>query len=113
MINKLMEIPCINRVILCYLILLLGILAQNTDAYMNKTFGPTYIVASYIKYIESAGGRVAPIRYPFKQVMLKSSCYLRKHTLWELLAFGYLLFNSVEFPSSINGSLRHCGGTPV
>ena len=33
---------------------------------MEKTFGPTYIVASYIKYIESAGGRVVPIRYPSK-----------------------------------------------
>ena len=33
---------------------------------MEKTFGPTYIAASYIKYIESAGGRVVPIRYPSK-----------------------------------------------
>ena len=33
---------------------------------MKKTFGPTYIAASYIKYIESAGGRVVPIRYPSK-----------------------------------------------
>lgn len=51
---------------------LVGILAQNTDEYMNKTFGPTYIVASYIKYIESAGGRVVPIRYPLKH--MKTSC---------------------------------------
>ena len=43
-----------------------GILAQNTDGYIKKHFGPTYIVASYIKYIESAGGRVVPIRYPLK-----------------------------------------------
>ena len=35
---------------------------------MNKTFGPTYIAASYIKYIESAGGRVVPIKYPLKNV---------------------------------------------
>lgn len=40
---------------------IIGILAQNTDGYV-QTFGPTYIVASYIKYIESAGGRVVPIR---------------------------------------------------
>lgn len=33
---------------------------------MKETFGPTYIAASYIKYIESAGGRVVPIRYPSK-----------------------------------------------
>ena len=45
-----------------------GILAQNTGSFMNKTFGPTYIVASYVKYIESAGGRVVPIRYPLKQI---------------------------------------------
>ena len=43
-----------------------GILAQDTSGYMKKTFGPTYIAASYIKYIESAGGRVIPIRYPSK-----------------------------------------------
>lgn len=41
---------------------IIGILAQNTDGYLKKTFGPAYIVASYIKYIESAGGRVVPIR---------------------------------------------------
>ncbi|RMX57871.1 hypothetical protein pdam_00022834 [Pocillopora damicornis] len=40
---------------------IIGILAQNTDGYV-QTFGRTYIVASYIKYIESAGGRVVPIR---------------------------------------------------
>lgn len=41
---------------------IIGILAQDTSGYMKKTFGPTYIAASYIKYIESAGGRVVPIR---------------------------------------------------
>ena len=49
-------------------VLLSGILAQNTGSFMNKTFGPTYIAASYIKYIESAGGRVVPIKYPLKNV---------------------------------------------
>ena len=49
-------------------LLLSGILAQNTGLFMNKTFGPTYIAASYIKYIESAGGRVVPIKYPLKKV---------------------------------------------
>ena len=49
-------------------LLLSGILAQNTGSFMNKTFGPTYIAASYIKYIESAGGRVVPIKYPLKNV---------------------------------------------
>lgn len=41
---------------------IIGILAQDTFGYMKRTFGPTYIVASYVKYIESAGGRVVPIR---------------------------------------------------
>ncbi|CAH3137900.1 unnamed protein product [Pocillopora meandrina] len=41
----------------------LTILVQNTERNM-KTFGRTYISAGYIKYIESAGGRVVPIRYP-------------------------------------------------
>lgn len=51
---------------------IIGILAQNTDEYMNKTFGPTYIVASYIKYIESAGGRVVPIRNDLNEKQLKN-----------------------------------------
>ena len=51
-----------------------GILAQDSDGYVKEKFGPTYIVASYIKYIESAGGRVVPIRYP-----------LLWHTLFSLL----------------------------
>ena len=41
-----------------------GILAQDSHGYIKGKFGPTYIAASYIKYIESAGGRVVPIRYP-------------------------------------------------
>jgi len=54
---------------------IIGILAQNTDAYMKKTFGPTYIVASYIKYIESAGGRVAPIRNDLSEEQLEKLFY--------------------------------------
>ncbi|KAL9957118.1 hypothetical protein ACROYT_G038720 [Oculina patagonica] len=50
---------------------IIGILAQKTDGYMNKTFGPTYIVASYIKYIESAGGRVVPIRNDLSEEQLE------------------------------------------
>jgi len=38
---------------------------------MKKTFGPTYIAASYIKYIESAGGRVAPIRNDLSEEQLE------------------------------------------
>lgn len=41
---------------------IIGILAQTTRGHM-ETFGRTYIGASYVKYIESAGGRVVPIRY--------------------------------------------------
>ena len=52
-------------------LLLSGILAQNTGPFMNKTFGPTYIAASYIKFIESAGGRVVPIKYPLKNVKFR------------------------------------------
>mmetsp|Transcript_6683 Transcript_6683/g.15389 ORF Transcript_6683/g.15389 Transcript_6683/m.15389 type:complete len:312 (+) Transcript_6683:3-938(+) len=41
----------------------IGILTQDTDSSMSK-WGGTYLAASYVKYIESAGGRVVPI--PFK-----------------------------------------------
>ncbi|KAK3580712.1 hypothetical protein CHS0354_005716 [Potamilus streckersoni] len=37
----------------------IGVLAQETN---SSTFGDTYIIATYIKYIESAGAQVVPIR---------------------------------------------------
>ncbi|XP_016103443.1 gamma-glutamyl hydrolase-like [Sinocyclocheilus grahami] len=40
---------------------IIGILTQEVDDYMKK-FGETYIPSSYVKYIESGGARVVPIR---------------------------------------------------
>lgn len=40
---------------------ILGVLAQSTDP-DEKHLGDTYIPANYIKYIESAGARVVPVR---------------------------------------------------
>ncbi|KAL1269367.1 hypothetical protein QQF64_031656 [Cirrhinus molitorella] len=40
---------------------IIGILTQEVDDYMKK-FGKTYIPSSYVKYIESGGARVVPIR---------------------------------------------------
>ncbi|XP_073675688.1 gamma-glutamyl hydrolase [Garra rufa] len=40
---------------------IIGILTQEVDDYM-KPFGKTYIPSSYVKYIESGGARVLPIR---------------------------------------------------
>ncbi|XP_015267192.1 PREDICTED: gamma-glutamyl hydrolase [Gekko japonicus] len=40
---------------------ILGILAQETDKSFQK-HGSSYIAASYVKFIESAGARVVPIR---------------------------------------------------
>ncbi|XP_026100152.1 gamma-glutamyl hydrolase-like [Carassius auratus] len=40
---------------------IIGILTQEVDDYMRK-FGETYIPSSYVKYIESGGARVVPIR---------------------------------------------------
>lgn len=37
-----------------------GILSQESVESLKK-FGPTYIPASYVKFIESAGARVVPI----------------------------------------------------
>ncbi|CAI9550417.1 unnamed protein product [Staurois parvus] len=40
----------------------IGIVAQETHFENLKPFGQSYIAASYIKYLESAGARVIPIR---------------------------------------------------
>ena len=45
-----------------------GVLTQETDR--NVTiFGRQYVAASYVKFIESAGGRMVPILYPFANVI--------------------------------------------
>uniref|UniRef100_A0AAZ3QY94 folate gamma-glutamyl hydrolase n=1 Tax=Oncorhynchus tshawytscha TaxID=74940 RepID=A0AAZ3QY94_ONCTS len=40
---------------------IIGILTQEVEDDVMKPFGKTYIPASYVKYIESAGSRVVPI----------------------------------------------------
>nr|XP_060631370.1 gamma-glutamyl hydrolase [Anolis sagrei ordinatus] len=41
---------------------IVGILSQETDFKSFQKFGKTYIAASYVKFLESAGARVVPIR---------------------------------------------------
>nr|XP_028592688.1 gamma-glutamyl hydrolase [Podarcis muralis] len=41
---------------------IIGILAQETDFKSFQKYGSSYIGASYVKFIESAGARVVPIR---------------------------------------------------
>lgn len=41
---------------------IIGILTQEVDSEVMRKFGNTYIPSSYVKYIESAGARVVPIR---------------------------------------------------
>ncbi|XP_067268548.1 gamma-glutamyl hydrolase [Pseudorasbora parva] len=41
---------------------IIGILTQEVDNKAMKIFGKTYIPSSYVKYIESGGARVMPIR---------------------------------------------------
>ncbi|XP_067251590.1 gamma-glutamyl hydrolase [Chanodichthys erythropterus] len=41
---------------------IIGILTQEVDSEAMKIFGKTYIPSSYVKYIESGGARVVPIR---------------------------------------------------
>ncbi|CAH3027331.1 unnamed protein product [Porites evermanni] len=43
---------------------IIGVLTQETDGHVTK-FGTQYVAASYVKFIESAGGRMVPILYPF------------------------------------------------
>lgn len=40
----------------------IGILTQETHSPLNQ-FGPSYIAASYVKYLEAAGARVVPIHF--------------------------------------------------
>jgi len=49
--------------------LLIGVLTQETDR--NVTiFGNQLVAATYVKFIESAGGRMVPILYPLPGVLL-------------------------------------------
>uniref|UniRef100_H3BHD7 folate gamma-glutamyl hydrolase n=2 Tax=Latimeria chalumnae TaxID=7897 RepID=H3BHD7_LATCH len=41
---------------------IIGILTQETEDAVLKPFGKTYVAASYVKYLESAGCRVMPVR---------------------------------------------------
>ncbi|MGH0161804.1 UNVERIFIED_CONTAM: hypothetical protein FKN15_068747, partial [Acipenser sinensis] len=43
----------------------LGILTQETEDDNLKPFGKTYIPSSYVKYLESAGCRVTPVKMMF------------------------------------------------
>uniref|UniRef100_A0A674K495 folate gamma-glutamyl hydrolase n=1 Tax=Terrapene triunguis TaxID=2587831 RepID=A0A674K495_9SAUR len=57
----------------------LGILAQESLSKTFRKYGRSYIAASYVKFIESAGARVVPIRvlFPGGGVSLKTSEYAR------------------------------------
>ncbi|XP_053104515.1 gamma-glutamyl hydrolase [Hemicordylus capensis] len=41
---------------------IIGVLAQETDFKSFQKFGSSYIAASYVKFLESAGARVVPVR---------------------------------------------------
>ncbi|XP_043363738.1 gamma-glutamyl hydrolase isoform X2 [Dermochelys coriacea] len=58
---------------------IIGILAQECDFTSFSRFGSSYIAASYVKFLESAGARVVPIRvlFPGGGVDLKTSEYSR------------------------------------
>lgn len=61
---------------------------------MNETFGPRYIAASYIKYIESAGGRVVPILYPLK-IQVIQYIIIIQHNLLITHALVYTVYTPV------------------
>ena len=50
-------------IIVSFFCLFEGVLAQDTDGNVTK-FGSQLIAATYVKFIESAGGRMVPILYP-------------------------------------------------
>ncbi|KAJ6664019.1 hypothetical protein lerEdw1_008973 [Lerista edwardsae] len=48
---------------------IIGIMAQETDFKSFQKFGSSYIGASYVKFIESAGARVVPVSSGFHVVL--------------------------------------------
>ena len=53
----------------------IGVLTQETDR--NVTiFGNQLVAATYVKFIESAGGRMVPILYPLPGVYCLIGCPL-------------------------------------
>lgn len=59
-------ICCVPAIILCCEKLndrpIIGILAQEANLHGLDSLGKSYIAASYVKYVESAGARVVPLR---------------------------------------------------
>lgn len=55
-----------------------GILTQLVSDDVMKPFGRTYIPASYVKYIESGGSRVMPIRWVESYTILGDCDVLQK-----------------------------------
>lgn len=56
------SVECVYTVELLYFYST-GILTQVVTDGIMKPYGKTYIPASYVKYIESGGSRVMPIRW--------------------------------------------------
>ncbi|XP_078611190.1 gamma-glutamyl hydrolase-like isoform X3 [Branchiostoma floridae x Branchiostoma japonicum] len=66
---------------------IIGVIAQASEGARAK-FGKTYIPASYVKYLESAGARVVPIRvlYPGGGVDMFTSGYAKSAKIFYDLA---------------------------
>lgn len=68
-----------------------GVLTQVVTDEIMKPFGRTYIPSSYVKYIESGGSRVMPIRwvesFKSKDELLKKSVLLAPMKRKELGVF--------------------------
>uniref|UniRef100_A0A8C4RX03 folate gamma-glutamyl hydrolase n=1 Tax=Erpetoichthys calabaricus TaxID=27687 RepID=A0A8C4RX03_ERPCA len=47
---------------------IIGILAQETSVPSHQALGKSYIAASYVKFLESAGARVVPIRINLPEI---------------------------------------------
>lgn len=60
---------------------IIGVFTQPTDGSITN-YGEQYIAASYVKYVESAGARVAPIKY------VHSTPKICRHGLWCCVQFN-------------------------
>ena len=73
---------------------IIGVLAQTTEGKGFMNLGPSYIAASYVKYLESSGARVVPIKNDLSEDEIEKLFYSINGVLFpggraSLISSGY------------------------
>lgn len=89
---------------------IIGVLTQETDDELRE-YGEAYIAASYIKYLESAGARVAPIRNDlttkeYKELFSYINGLLVPGGAVNLITSGYAKATKVFYDETISAAER-------